>query len=117
MIAVTTGSAIEGYRISQYKRTAQGATFDELLRHATTLGANAVLNACYDDALDIETLYHAPLSWSIRSMSSYTLEDRSLTGWIPETACSKVAPRLKQSVSGPGEALSVRCSGAVNPAV
>jgi hypothetical protein len=36
MIAVTTGSAIEGYGISQYKGTAQGATFDELVRHAAT---------------------------------------------------------------------------------
>ena len=58
MIAVTTGWEIEGYRISEYKGTAQGATFDELLRHAATLSANAILNARYDDALDIETLYH-----------------------------------------------------------
>jgi uncharacterized protein YbjQ (UPF0145 family) len=58
VIGVTTGWEIEGYRISEYKGTAQGATFEELLRHAATLGANAILNACYDDALDIETLYH-----------------------------------------------------------
>jgi uncharacterized protein YbjQ (UPF0145 family) len=58
VIAVTTASVIEGYRISQYRGVAQGATFDELLSHAVTLGANAILNACYDDALDVETLYH-----------------------------------------------------------
>lgn len=58
MIAVTTTSAIEGYRITAYKGSAQGLTFDELLRHAEALGANAILNTCYDDALDVETLFH-----------------------------------------------------------
>jgi uncharacterized protein YbjQ (UPF0145 family) len=58
MIAVIAGPSVEGYRISQYKGTAQGATFGELLRHAANLGAKAVLNTCYDDALDIDTLYH-----------------------------------------------------------
>ena len=58
MIAVTTTSSIEGYRITAYKGSAQGLTFDELLRHAEALGANAILNTCYDDALDVETLFH-----------------------------------------------------------
>ena len=58
MIAVTTETRLEGYEIAAYKGTAQGATFDDLLRHAEALGANAILNTCYDDALDVETLFH-----------------------------------------------------------
>ena len=58
MIAVTTETRLEGYQIAAYKGTAQGATFADLLRHAEALGANAILNTCYDDALDVETLFH-----------------------------------------------------------
>jgi uncharacterized protein YbjQ (UPF0145 family) len=58
MIAVTTETRLEGYQIAAYKGTAQGATFAYLLRHAEALGANAILNTCYDDALDVETLFH-----------------------------------------------------------
>jgi len=58
MIAVTTEARLEGYQIAAYKGTAQGATFADLLRHAEALGANAILNTCYDDALDVETLFH-----------------------------------------------------------
>ena len=58
MIAVTTETRLEGYEIVAYKGTAQGATFADLLRHAEALGANAILNTCYDDALDVETLFH-----------------------------------------------------------
>ena len=58
MIAVTTETQLEGYQIAGYKGTAQGATFADLLRHAEALGANAILNTCYDDALDVETLFH-----------------------------------------------------------
>src|SRR5215831_7495984 len=39
---------------------AQGETYPALLRDAEALGANAVLNTCFDDALDVETLYHGP---------------------------------------------------------
>jgi len=58
MIAVTTETRLEGYQIVAYKGTAQGETFADLLRHAEALGANAILNTCYDDALDVETLFH-----------------------------------------------------------
>ena len=58
MIAVRTETRLEGYEIAAYKCTAQGATFADLLRHAEALGANAILNTCYDDALDVETLFH-----------------------------------------------------------
>ena len=58
MIAVTTETRLEGYQIVAYKGTAQGATFADLLRHAEALEANAILNTCYDDALDVETLFH-----------------------------------------------------------
>lgn len=59
MIAVTTASRIEGYQVRAYKRTAQGATFEELMRSAESLRANAVLNTCYDNALDVDTLFHS----------------------------------------------------------
>jgi uncharacterized protein YbjQ (UPF0145 family) len=58
MIVVTTETQVEGYQIAAYKGTTQGATFDDLLRNAEALGANAILNTCYDDALDVETLFH-----------------------------------------------------------
>jgi len=59
MIAVaTTQMQIEGYFISAYKGTACGETYLGLLREAEALGANAVLNACFDDDLNVETLYH-----------------------------------------------------------
>jgi uncharacterized protein YbjQ (UPF0145 family) len=58
MIAVTTASRIDGYEIVAYKGTAQGATFEDLLKSAESLGANAILNTCYDDALDVDTLFH-----------------------------------------------------------
>jgi uncharacterized protein YbjQ (UPF0145 family) len=38
--------------------TAEGETYGELLKSAEALGANAILNACYDDALDVDTLFH-----------------------------------------------------------
>ncbi|MGH9401385.1 MAG: hypothetical protein ACRD2P_04675 [Terriglobia bacterium] len=35
----------------------QGATFEELLRNADAIGANAILNICYDDAIEVDTLF------------------------------------------------------------
>jgi uncharacterized protein YbjQ (UPF0145 family) len=58
MIVVTTASRIEGYHVAAYKGTAQGENFDELLKCAESLGANAILNTCFDDALDVDTLFH-----------------------------------------------------------
>jgi uncharacterized protein YbjQ (UPF0145 family) len=59
MILVTTTSAIEGYRVIATKGTAQGATFEDMLRHAETLGANAIVNAMYDNAVvGAESLFH-----------------------------------------------------------
>lgn len=58
MIAVTTASKIEGYHIAAYKGTAQGEAFDKLLKSADALGANAILNTCFDNALDVDTLFH-----------------------------------------------------------
>ncbi len=59
MIAVATASRIEGYQIAAYRGMAQGATFNELLNNAEDLGANAVLNTCYDHALDVNTLFQS----------------------------------------------------------
>jgi len=58
MVAVTIDSSFLGYRITGYKGTACGATFDELLKQAETMGANAIIRTCYDNALDVETLFH-----------------------------------------------------------
>jgi len=58
MVAVTIASNVQGFRITGYKGTAWGATFDELLQHAESMGANAIIGTCYDNALDIETLFH-----------------------------------------------------------
>jgi uncharacterized protein YbjQ (UPF0145 family) len=58
MILVTTASEIDGYRIVAVKGIAQGATFEEMLRHAEALGANAIVNADYDNALGGEAVYH-----------------------------------------------------------
>ncbi len=58
MILVTTASAFDGYRVIATKGTAQGVTFEDMLRHAEALGANAILNANYDNALGGEALFH-----------------------------------------------------------
>jgi len=58
MILTSTQAGIEGYEIRAYKGIAQGETWNELLCHAKELGANAVINTCFDDALDVETLFH-----------------------------------------------------------
>ena len=58
MVAVTIASNVQGFRITGYKGTACGATFDELLQHAESMGANAIISTCYDNALDVETLFH-----------------------------------------------------------
>jgi hypothetical protein len=56
--SATPGCWIEGCQIVGYKGTAQGAVFDELLKSAEALAANAILNTCYDRALDVGTLFH-----------------------------------------------------------
>ena len=59
MIALATTQAhLDGYFITAYKGVAQGETYLALLRDAEALGANAVLNTCFDDALDVDTLFH-----------------------------------------------------------
>jgi uncharacterized protein YbjQ (UPF0145 family) len=58
MIATTTASRIGGYHIAAYKGTAQGESFDELVKSAKALGSNAILNTCFDNALDVDTLFH-----------------------------------------------------------
>lgn len=58
MVAVTIDSNFQGFRITGYKGTACGITFDELLQHAESMGANAIIGTCYDNALDVETLFH-----------------------------------------------------------
>jgi len=58
MTSVTTNSTIDGYRVTACKGRAQGATFEEMLHHAEGLGANAILNVRYDNALGGEALFH-----------------------------------------------------------
>jgi uncharacterized protein YbjQ (UPF0145 family) len=58
VVVTSTEARIEGCRITGYKGTVQGETWSELLRQAERIGANAVLNTCFDDALDMDTLFH-----------------------------------------------------------
>lgn len=58
MILTSTESEIEGYRITAYKGIVQGETWNELLRNAEKIGANAVLNTCFDGALGVDTMFH-----------------------------------------------------------
>jgi len=58
MVAVTIGINVQGFRITGYKGIACGVTFHELVQHAESIGANAIISTCYDNALDIETLFH-----------------------------------------------------------
>ena len=58
MIFATTASSIEGYKIVAFKGTAQSETFEGLLNQTEALGANAVLNICFDNALSTDTLFH-----------------------------------------------------------
>lgn len=58
MIFASTAPSIEGHRIIGYKGTVQAATFEDLLNSTEALGANAVLNICYDNALSADTQFH-----------------------------------------------------------
>jgi uncharacterized protein YbjQ (UPF0145 family) len=58
MVLASTASNIDGYRIVAYKGLVHGQTWDELLRHAEAMGANATLNTCFDNAIDVDTLFH-----------------------------------------------------------
>ena len=58
MILTSTQARIDGYEITAYKGTVQGKTWGELLRNTEKIGANAVLNVCYDNALDVDTQFH-----------------------------------------------------------
>lgn len=58
MLLTSVGARIEGYSIAAYQGTVRGDTWNELLRRAAEIGANAVLNTCFDDALDVDTLLH-----------------------------------------------------------
>ncbi|HTV57034.1 MAG TPA: hypothetical protein VMI06_19235 [Terriglobia bacterium] len=58
MVLASTASKIDGYRIVAYRGVAHGQTWEELLRHAEAMGANAILNTCFDSAIDVDTLFH-----------------------------------------------------------
>lgn len=58
MILTSTEPQIEGHWITAYKGIVQGETWNELLRNAEEIGANAVLKTCFDNTLDIDTLFH-----------------------------------------------------------
>jgi uncharacterized protein YbjQ (UPF0145 family) len=58
VILTSTEAQVPGHVITAYKGIIQGETWDELLRRAEALGANAVLNACFDDAFGLDTQFH-----------------------------------------------------------
>lgn len=73
MILTSTEAQVPGYVITAYKGIIQGGTWDELLRRAEALRANAVLNTCFDDALDVDTLFHG---------SAVILRRKRSTSWL-----------------------------------
>jgi uncharacterized protein YbjQ (UPF0145 family) len=94
VIAVTAVSSINGYEIVAYKGTAQGETFDELLRNAEALGANAILNTCFDDALDVDTLFHGA-AVVIEPIATLPIPSRE-RGFLPATP---PAPEIDQKAT------------------
>jgi hypothetical protein len=58
VVVTSTEARIECCRINTYKGTVQGETWSELLRHAEEIGANVVLNTCFDDSLAVDTVFH-----------------------------------------------------------
>lgn len=85
MILTSTEPEIEGYRITAYKGVVQGQTWDEFLHHAEQIGANAILNTCFDNALDVDTLFHGA------GMVVEPFEGTS--GARREPRCGGIAPR------------------------
>jgi len=85
MIFATTASLIEGYQIVAYKGTAQGATFEALLHNTEAMGANAVLNICYDNAISPDTVFHGsafviePKEWAHEMNSKPKNNDQGLS--------------------------------------
>ncbi len=75
VIITSTEPRIDGYWIRAYKGIVQGQTWDGLLRNAEEIGANAVLNTSFDDALDIDTLFHG---------SAVVLKRVHLPGLLPQ---------------------------------
>jgi hypothetical protein len=81
VILTSTGSQIEGFWITAYKGIVQGQTWDEFLLNAEAIGANAILNICFDDAIDVDTLFHGagvvlkPLKLPFSSHASSTASE------------------------------------------
>ncbi len=78
VILTSPEARIEGYAITAYKGIVQGESWNELLRHAEELGANAILNTRFDNALDVDTLFHG-------------------TGVVVEPLKLPIAPRLSRA--------------------
>ena len=89
MIAVaTTQTRLEGYHVTAYKGIAQGETYLALLRDAEALGANAVLNTCFDDALDFlqQRVSRRPaLADRLRLVHGIVLAPPGTIGLAPDT--------------------------------
>ncbi len=94
VIIVTTMPTLEGYCLTDYKGTVQAVTFDELLRHAEAVGANAILDTCYDDRLDTDTLYHraAVVIERVLHVTHLQAEAIGTPDQAPESAIGNGAP-------------------------
>jgi uncharacterized protein YbjQ (UPF0145 family) len=77
VILTSTEAQVPGYVITAYKGIIQGETWTELLLLAEALGANAVLNTCFDDALGLNTLFHG---------SAVVLRRKPSASWLPRCA-------------------------------
>ena len=83
MILTSTQARIDGYEITAYKGTVQGGTWGELIRNTEKIGANAVLNVCYDNALDVDIQFHGvgvvvlPIKSLLRARQGSPTSDKS----------------------------------------
>ncbi len=80
VILTSTERRIEGFWNTAYKGIVQGQTWNEFLRRAEEIRANAVLNTHFDGTLEMDTLFHgfAVVLERINSPPLRTPKDRKL---------------------------------------
>jgi uncharacterized protein YbjQ (UPF0145 family) len=89
VITITPKSEVEGFSIAGYKGIVKGATLLELRRNAEALGANAVVNTCFDDEVDLDTVYHG---------AAVVIEQ--IPWWLDGGLLRKQKPKRKEPLNG-----------------
>ena len=84
VIMTSTEPRINGYWTSTYKGIVQGQTWGDLLRNAEQIGANAILNTCFDSAIGIDTLFHGSAVVVKPARSALSLLRRPVRRKIPQ---------------------------------